>query len=342
MKAEVTIGIPVYNSVDYIEQTMLSALSQSFSDIEFLLVDDCGNDGTMEKLYNLKNTHPRGNAIRILHNPQNKGVGYCRNKIIDEAQGRYLYFMDSDDYIEAETIEILYDAIQQNKCQIAYASYDIIDLLDDNGKKEYVKEQCVYNHKGELACYAFKNLSVFHVSVCNSLVDLKFLRSSGTRFLNYQYWEDMAYTYDLVTKVDSAVLLPSITYHYLRRSGSLSHYQERNVISKVEIVNNLKVVQSLKEKCRVLNKEKYTPFMCYNLELICFYMVSHVLRHMEQIIPRFTYRELRGIMLHPLKFVDIMRFRSKRYSNLLMYMLGKMPVKFFVYCLKMICVIRKI
>lgn len=341
MKADVTIGIPVYNSVDYIERTMLSALSQTFPNIEYLIVDDCGNDETMDKLFYIQRTHPRGKAIRFLHNLNNKGVGYCRNRIIDEAQGRYLYFMDSDDYIEPETIEILFDTIQQHRCQIAYASYDIIDLLDNNSKKEYIKEQCVLNHKGDLAYYAFKNMSVFHVSVCNSLVDMEFLRCSGTRFLNFQYWEDMAYTYDLVTKVDSAVLLPSITYHYLRRSGSLSHYQERNIIAKEEIKNNLKIIQLLKEKCRVLNKEKYTPFLCYNIELICFHMVSHILRNMEQIIPKYTYWELRKIMLHPLRFVDIMRFRSKRYSNLLMYMLGKMPVFLFIHIVKMICVIKR-
>lgn len=342
MKVDVTIGIPVYNSSDYIERTMLSALSQTFSSIEFLIVDDCGNDGTMDKLLYLKKTHSRGYAIRFLYNIENKGVGYCRNRIIDEAQGKYLYFMDSDDYIESDTIELLFNEIQKNKCQIAYASYDIIDLLQDNDKKEYIKDQCVLNHKGALAYYAFKNMHIFHVSVCNSLVDLGFLRSSGTRFLNYQYWEDMAYTYELVTKVESAVLLPSITYHYLRRPGSLSNYQKRIFVSRDEILKNLSIVQLLKEKCRVLKTEEYTPFMCYNMELISFHMVSYILQHMEQIIPQFTYRELRGVMLHPLNFVNIMRFRSKRYSNLLMFFLGRIPVTLFVYCVKMIRVIKKI
>lgn len=341
MKVDVTIGIPVYNSVDYIERTMLSALSQTFLNIEFLIVDDCGNDGTMEKLFSLKQTHPRGYAIRFLHNVKNKGVGYCRNRIIDEAQGSFLYFMDSDDYIEADTIEILYGAIQHNQCQIAYASYDIVDMINNNEKEVYVKEQCVLRHKGDLACYAFKNIHIFHVSVCNSLVNTGFLRRSRMRFLNFQYWEDMAYTYELVTKVDSAVLLPSITYHYLRRPGSLSHYQERSIIAKDEIIKNLMVVQFLKEKCRVLNKERYTPFMCYNIELICFHMVSHIMHNMDHVLPKFTCEELRKIMLHPLDFVDIIRFRSKKSGNLLMYALGKMPVRLFVYSVKMLCVIRK-
>lgn len=342
MKIDVTIGIPVYNSADYIERTMLSALSQSFSNIEFLVVDDCGNDGTMDKLTYIKETHPRGNSIRILHNLQNKGVGYCRNRIIDEAQGRYLYFMDSDDYIEAETIEILYDAIQQNNCQIAYASYDIIDLLDNNGKREYVKEQCVFNHKDELAYYAFKNMSVFHVSVCNSLVNLVFLRNSGARFLNYQYWEDMAYTYELVTKVESAVLLPSITYHYLRRPGSLSHYQKRKIVKKEEIQNNIILIGTIKKKCLELKDKSYTPYMCYNIEMVCFYMVCYILCHMEYVLPRFSNEELRNILHHPLCLFDVVKFREKKCSNVFMFFLGRVPAPLFVLIIRIMCKIKSV
>lgn len=342
MKIDVTIGIPVYNSADYIERTMLSALSQSFSNIEFLIVDDCGNDGTMDKLAYIKETHSRGESIRILHNSQNEGVGYCRNRIIDEAQGEFLYFMDSDDYIESDTIEILFDAIQSNKSQIAYASYDIIDFLDNNIKKEYVKEQCVFNHKGELAYYAFKNMSIFHVSVCNSLVNLKFLRSSGTRFLNYQYWEDMAYTYELVTKVDTAVLLPSITYHYLRRPGSLSHYQKREFVKKEEVQKNVFLIGTLKKKCLELKDKSYTPFMCYNIEMVCFYMVFHILRHMENMLPRFSNKELRSIMHHPLSLFDIIQFREKKISNLFMFLLGRVPACLFVLVVRIVCRIKNI
>ena len=65
---EVTIGIPVYQSVDYIRDTMNSALNQSFSDIEFLIVDDRGHDGTMDVISRFQTSHPRGKDILILIN----------------------------------------------------------------------------------------------------------------------------------------------------------------------------------------------------------------------------------------------------------------------------------
>ena len=126
---EVTIGIPVYKSVDFIRETMFSALNQTFPDIEFLIVDDYGQDGSMNIISQMQENHYRGNCIRILKNDENKGVSYCRNRIIDEARGRYLYFMDSDDTIELNTIQLLYDAIIQNHVQIAYGSYEIIDVI---------------------------------------------------------------------------------------------------------------------------------------------------------------------------------------------------------------------
>ena len=121
MQYEITIGIPVYKAVDYIEVTMLSALAQTYESIEFLIVDDCGNDGTIEIVEHLQCTHPRGRNIRILHNEKNCGVAFSRNRIIDEAHGQYLYFLDSDDVIEPNTIELLINTMRANACDIVYA-----------------------------------------------------------------------------------------------------------------------------------------------------------------------------------------------------------------------------
>ena len=111
MMYDVTIGIPVYNAKDYIVNTMESALSQTYPSIEFLIIDDCGEDGSISEVFRIKKTNPRGMHIRVLRNDSNYGVSYCRNRIIDESQGKYLYFMDSDDIIEHNTIQLLMNAM---------------------------------------------------------------------------------------------------------------------------------------------------------------------------------------------------------------------------------------
>ena len=109
MTYEVTIAIPVYNAEKYIRKAMDSALAQTFSSIEFLVCDDCGTDKSINIIREYQQTHPRGLAIHIVHQPHNMGIGESRNRLVDEACGQYIYFMDADDYIEPDTIEKLYN-----------------------------------------------------------------------------------------------------------------------------------------------------------------------------------------------------------------------------------------
>lgn len=330
MQYEVTIGIPVYQSVDFIQATILSALNQTFPNIEYLIVDDCGYDGTIDLIVQLQKEHPRGDSIHILHNDKNRGSGYCRNRIIDEAQGNYLYFMDSDDLIEPNTIELLLNSIKSHQAQIAYGSYEIIDKVNGAPTEIYQKDNLVLLGTDQLALYAFKNNSVFHVSVCNFLVNLDFLRHSGIHFIDANFWEDMAFTTELVTKVDSAVLLSDITYHYLRHSNSLSHYQSRKWLSKIEIEKNIAVINYLKTKAKQSEIKSYTPYLCYNLEMNSFYVICQIIKHSHQIFPKFTHREMHAVIGHPLSLCKILSFRQKMIPNLLLWLLGTMPVPLFI------------
>lgn len=327
---EVTIGIPVYKSVDFIRDTMTTALNQSFPDIEFLIVDDCGQDGSMDIISQIQKSHQRGNDIRILKNESNKGVGCSRNRMIDEAKGRYLYFMDSDDTIEQNTIQLLYDAIIQNRVQIAYGSYEIIDGIGNSPIEKYQKDALVLKGEDELAMYAFKNNHIFHVSVCNHLIDLAFLRQSGVRFIDASYWEDMVYTTELVTKISSAVLLSDITYHYYRHSGSLSKYQVRNTYEKEEIMKNVSVIQLLKDKSASLLRKNYLPYLCYNIEMMSFYSVCHIWKNSNRIYPRITLSEMRDIIRHPISMIDILKLNIFKIPNLVFWLLGNLPISLFV------------
>ena len=341
MRFEVTIGIPLFSSLDYIRQTMESALAQTFEPIEFLVVDDGGNDGSIAVIKELQQTHPRGGHIHIVTNPKNMGAGYSRNRIIDEAKGEYLYFMDSDDTIEPNTIQLLYDAIVKNQAEVAYGSYEIVDLSAPHRREVYQKDDVCLSGDGQLAEYALSHVCRFHVSACNCLMDLEFLRQSGVRFINTNYWEDMAFTYELVPKVTRAVLLSCVTYHYLRHSGSLSHYQAREQLHKEEVLANASTLNYLKEKCKAYRGQSFLPYMCYNLELNSFYIVCHILKNAHLIAPGFSHHEMRDILCHPLSLSDILRFRSMLLQNLLFWLIGRLPVPLFVVSVKVLGKLKK-
>lgn len=325
----VTIGIPVFRAVDYIDSTINTALNQTFPDIEFLIVDDCGNDGSMDVVRSLQKRHPRGCNIRILTNKVNSGVGFSRNRIIDEARGRFLYFLDSDDTIEPNTIQILYEAVIVNHCQIAYGSYEIFSLDTSIPPQKLHKRSLVIKGNDNLAIYFFKNTHIFHASACNCLVELSLLRQNDLRFINAAYWEDLAFSTELVTKASSAVFLPDITYHYIQHSGSLSHYQKRNIISKQEVLNNIFVLKHLKNRCLELKDKPYLPYLCYNVEMTCFYAACHILRKKNFINPQFTYREIQEVVRHPFSLFFILSFNYKRLANLVFGFMGITPLPFF-------------
>ena len=128
MHNKVTIGIPVFKVEGYIKRTMESVLSQTYDNIEIFVIDDASDDKSLDILLSIQETHPRGNDIRVLSHEHNQGVSETRNQIIDEAKGDYLYFVDSDDVIDKDTISLLMSQIEEYNLDIAFGSYERIDL----------------------------------------------------------------------------------------------------------------------------------------------------------------------------------------------------------------------
>lgn len=342
MQFEVTIGIPVFRALDYIGVTMQSALGQTFPSIEFLIIDDCGADGTIEAVELLQRQHPRGAAIRILRNERNLGVGPSRNRIIQEARGKYLYFMDSDDTIELNTIELLVKTIQENKADVVYASYEQIDNVRNTPTKRFVYSHVKLLEEDSLATYAFSHYGSFQSSVCNCLIDLEFLRATKLKFIDAMFWEDMAFTYELVTMVKRAVLLPDITYHYLCRPNSLSNYQDREQLQRDEIMKNVSTIDYLKWKCYKLRGRSFIPSMSYNLQMNSFYIICHVLKYRQRITPPVSNSDLRSIMRPPMPLSCILGFPYRRMGNLVLWFIAHLPLWLFIPTIRLMGRVKKV
>ena len=156
------------------------------------------------------------------------------------------------------------------------------------------------------------------------------------------FWEDMAFTYDMVTLVRKAVLLPHITYHYLCRPHSLSNYQDRDELHREEILKNASTVDYLKWKCYRLRDKSYAGDFCYNLQMNSFYIVCHVLKHRQRILPPILNRELRQIMRHPMLFRNLMSLKRKRLQNIMLWLIAHLPTLFFMPVVKMMGRVKKV
>ena len=98
----ISVVIPVYNSKDYLKHCLDSVVGQSFKDLEIICINDCSTDGSEAVLRDFERSDQR---VRVISLPQNHGCPYARNLGIDEARGEYIYFMDSDDWLDLDYLE---------------------------------------------------------------------------------------------------------------------------------------------------------------------------------------------------------------------------------------------
>ena len=334
MSYDVTIGIPFYRSVNTIDQTLESALSQTYESIEFLLIDDGGKDGSLAKVQDIKQHHLRGKDVRIISHEHNIGVAASRNEIIDKAQGEFVYFLDSDDVIDEKTISLLMKHARKHEAEIVFGSYVKFDL--DGRETIYQYPYKVFTEPDQLATFAYRKYGNIQASSCNYIVKTSLLRINKHYFLNSNYWEDLVFTFDLVTLISRAVLLPDITYTYLCRPHSLSHYQERENVSKEEIMQTVHTIDYLKQRSSYLISKVYYPNRCYQVVMTDFYIACRILKLRNHIVSKVLNSEIKQLMRHPAAFLQICSFRQSRIENLFLYIIGKFPAFlciFAIWCL---------
>ena len=340
MHKKVTIGIPVFRVEDYIRRTMESVLSQTYDNIEILVIDDASDDKSLDILHSIQGTHPRGNDIRILSHEHNQGVSETRNQIIDEAKGEFLYFVDSDDIIENDTISLLMDQIERHHADIAFGSYERIGLSGEHTLFQY--PNILFEDADSFANYAYQRYAGFQASACNYLVRLSLIRQNNLRFFKADFWEDMAFTFNLVTIAERAVLLPNITYTYLCRENSLSNSWHNETLEKDKIVQYFKAVNLLKDDAYKFKTKPYYPNRCYIAMMSDFYIICNVLKKYNYIHPRFKNEELHYYMKHPAPLGDIIRFGNYRIRNILLWCLGELPPFFCILMIKIVAKIKRL
>ena len=311
MKYDVTIGIPVYRSEAYIHKALESALSQTYPYIEFLLIDDAGDDRSLYIIQELQQTHQRGTAVRIISHDKNMGVSASRNQIIQEAKGEFLYFMDSDDIIAEHTISLLMQNVRKYDAEIVFGSYEKIETSGERFVYQYPSLQLMGIDK--LAEFAYRKYGGIQASACNYLVKTSLLRENHLCFIDTNYWEDLVFTFDLVT------------YIYLCRENSLSHYQQRESISKEEVMQSVKAINHLKQTSLLLSDKVYFPNRCFNIVMSDFYIACTILKRKEDIQPSFTNEEIKSLMSHPATWKQTTTFRQSRLKNQFIYLMGKLP-----------------
>lgn len=340
---EVTIGIPVYNVEKYIRLTMDSALAQTFQSIEFLVLDDCGTDSSIEIVRHYQKNHPRGRDVRIVRQQKNSGIGNVRNRIIDEACGKYLFFLDGDDSIAPYTIELLYKQAIQYDADIVYGSYERIEEFNGPIKRiPYKYPDLRFLKEHEFADYVYNDYGFLQAPVWNFLIKVDIFRSNNIRFNAVNFWEDFSLTIDLPTYIDRAVMLSDITYYYYCRNESLSNFSKRSRIEKCEIMKTIRAMGTVKQNSERVKSKPYYHKRMFKVMLTHFYMACTILKDKNIIYPSFSNSEIRNLMLSPLSLGEILMMKDWRFKNLCLYLLGILPPTISVTLMKILGKYKKL
>lgn len=335
---KVTIGIPVYNVEKYIETCVTSVLEQTLESIEIIIVDDKGTDNTIEVVKRLAKEHPRGNCIRILEHQKNMGVANGRNTIIDNARGKYLYLIDSDDFIIKNAIEILYNKAEELEAETTWGSMK--EVHADTGKEGVYRLYPDLELLGENALMMFEcqNLKeTLQHSVCNILYRLDFIRENNLRFEEYGGYDDTLFHAMMQPHVKRAVLMSVFTYIYYKRPNSISKFNYRKEFRVKEAYDAIEASEKIIAGCKDLMDKPYIDVKCAKVMKQALFMLCGVLKHRDQMIDgQITDKRLKQWYQHPASFLKILSFKKYKLLNLGFWIIGKLPSNIMVALLKVI------
>lgn len=222
----ITFGIPIYNAAELIEQTLLSALSQTYPNIEYIFVDDKGN--SMDIVRRVIAAHPRGKAVCIIDQIRNQGTGAARNAIVAHAQGEYLFTMDCDDIVTDNCIELLYRKMGEHPVDFVAASFIRKDL-DGNvypGGCQY-EDTLVEGGEYAVARYRYGERRNIFVATWNKLYRTAFLRENNIRCIPHYLIDDPWFTYQVIIRARSCRLIPDCTLSFTYNPRSVTSVKEQ-------------------------------------------------------------------------------------------------------------------
>ena len=207
--------MPIYNVEKCVERALLSALNQSYENLEYIVVDDKGNDNSIEIVKDIILKHPRGKYVRIIEHDCNRGTGATKNTAIKNAKGRFLYFMDSDDEISLDCIYKLHEEICRTKVDVVSGSYQKITPINTI---DCSMKQTVEINKESIILGFFDGR--FPVYTWNKLYDLDFLKEFNIACIDNQTIEDNYFTFQVLLYARSYSVISDITYSYILRETS--------------------------------------------------------------------------------------------------------------------------
>ena len=237
---KVSVCVPIYNVEKYIEKCVRSLFEQTLDDIEYIFVDDCSQDQSIEILQQVLTEYPqRQHSVRIVRHTCNLDVSAARQTAMDIASGEYVIMCDSDDVVDPEMYETLYRAAISNHADIAYC--DLMFVVDNI--ERYVNQ--LDPSEGVEAVQKLLQTNV-NTSLCIKLVR-RSLYQKAVSFLDiHPMYDDTVASINLFYKAQSVIHVPEAYYHYIVHPESVCRTMDSSIMLRRAddiIHNSEKIIQ---------------------------------------------------------------------------------------------------
>lgn len=231
--SKVSIIMPVYNAEKYLNEAIESILNQTYTNFELILINDASTDNSKEICMEYSEKDSR--IVLLENNSVNHGPGPTRNIGLDHATGKYIYFMDADDWADNNLLECAVDRIQETNADIIQfgAVYERC-----NQKKS---EQYYWPGKDILTKDEIKKDFFYYWRENRNSLWMHLFRKEvieTIRFENIIIGEDISYIMDALSNADKIAFIAKVLYHYRYVEGSTSHRWIKNTIECREIIWN--------------------------------------------------------------------------------------------------------
>lgn len=209
---KVSIIVPIYGVEKYIAKCADSLFNQTYKDIEYIFVNDCTKDNSMDILREIVKKQPKEikDNIIIINKPHNEGLPQARKTGILSCTGDYVYHCDSDDWIEYNCIEILVNRIKATNADIVYFNYykEFIDKREKSNEEEFSSPQDYFSK--------IISFDINSGGYCWNKIVKRVLYTEDIEFPVYNMHEDVALTSQLILNAKSISFEPACLYHYVR------------------------------------------------------------------------------------------------------------------------------
>lgn len=231
---KVSIVVPVYNVELYLEECLNSLINQTFKDIEII----CVNDGSTDNSLNILNKYEKLDERIKVVSQENKGLSASRNHGVTISNGDYVYFMDSDDYLELTAIEELYDLSEKNNTD--FIIFKMINFNDGSNEKftsNYYEMSFLNEYSNKIFNYADLGEDTFKIAVSAPGKFFKKEFISGMTFVEGVIFEDNVFFTEAILKAKRVLFYNKHLYNRRIRDNSITTSKNIKFIDSIKVIN---------------------------------------------------------------------------------------------------------